>query len=59
MLFQWHGRSLLRLEDMVRVLMQAMVAQQEATRVQMAAQQESVQLQQEANQLLMNQAAQE
>lgn len=47
------------MEDLVKALVQATAAQQEATRVQAAAQQESVRLQQETNQLLMSQVAQD
>ncbi|KAG6933893.1 zinc finger BED-type containing 9, partial [Chelydra serpentina] len=48
-----------KMEDVVKALIQATAAQQEATRVQMAAQQEAVRVQQETNQLLMKQAAQD
>uniref|UniRef100_A0A674K2F5 SCAN box domain-containing protein n=1 Tax=Terrapene triunguis TaxID=2587831 RepID=A0A674K2F5_9SAUR len=47
------------MDDVVRALIQATAAQQEATRVQAAAQQEAVRLQQETNRLLMDQAAQD
>ncbi|XP_074988675.1 SCAN domain-containing protein 3-like [Caretta caretta] len=47
------------MEEVVRALVQAMAAQQEATRVQAMAQQESMRLQQETNQLLMSQATQD
>ncbi|CAM5111293.1 unnamed protein product [Natator depressus] len=47
------------MEEVVRTLIQATAAQQEATRVQAAAQQEAVWLQQETNRQLMDQAAQD
>uniref|UniRef100_A0A8C8SEK8 SCAN box domain-containing protein n=1 Tax=Pelusios castaneus TaxID=367368 RepID=A0A8C8SEK8_9SAUR len=47
------------MEDLVKALIQATAAQQEATRIQAAAQQEAVRLQQETNRLLVSQAAQD
>ncbi|CAM4671087.1 unnamed protein product [Caretta caretta] len=47
------------MEEVVRALVQATAAQQEATRVQAMVQQESMRLQQETNQLLMSQATQD
>uniref|UniRef100_A0A8C8S914 SCAN box domain-containing protein n=1 Tax=Pelusios castaneus TaxID=367368 RepID=A0A8C8S914_9SAUR len=44
------------MEDLVKALIQATAAQQEATRIQAAAQQEAVRLQQETNHLLVSQA---
>ncbi|XP_067393195.1 SCAN domain-containing protein 3-like, partial [Emydura macquarii macquarii] len=47
------------MDDVVKALIQATAAQQEATRAQMATQQESLRLQQETNQLLISQANQD